>query len=188
VESIIEQGSRIDRVIRGFLNLARGESPPLERVRPEVVSRAASELVEHRFESAGVRLTVTADADLPEVACDPRLLEQVVINLLLNACDACERGGHVELAVRADAERVAFVVTDDGAGIAAEAAERALEPFFTTKPAGQGTGLGLAIANEIVKHHGGELAIGPRHSTRHDARADRGTIAVVELPIAKGPS
>jgi two-component system NtrC family sensor kinase len=182
VESIIEQGTRINQVIRGFLNLARGESPPLEHMKPDAVVEAARALVEHRFEKAGVHLTVKVASPLPDVACDSRLLEQVVINLLLNACDACERHGEVELQVRADGERVAFVVTDDGVGITKEAAARAAEPFFTTKPVGQGTGLGLAIATEIVKHHGGQLSIGPRLPD-HDGRAPRGTRAAVELPI-----
>jgi two-component system NtrC family sensor kinase len=186
VESIIEQGNRISRVVRGFLNLARGESPPLEHVNPGTVAEAARELVEHRFEKAGVSLTVLIDAELPDVACDPRLLEQVLINLLLNSCDACERGGAVDLVVRADSERVAFVVTDDGAGITPEAAARAAEPFFTTKPIGQGTGLGLAIATEIVKHHGGHFSIAPRQpNPPSDGTPPRGTRASVELPVAK---
>jgi two-component system NtrC family sensor kinase len=186
VESIIEQGTRIGRTVRGFLNLARGESPPLEHINPSTVAEAARELVEHRFEKAGVNLSVRVDADLPEVACDPRLLEQVLINLLLNSCEACERGGSVDLAVRADSERVAFVVTDDGSGITPEAAARAAEPFFTTKPIGQGTGLGLAIATEIVKHHGGHFSIAPRQPNPGSDRMPlRGTRASVELPVTK---
>jgi two-component system NtrC family sensor kinase len=186
VESIIEQGNRINGVVRGFLNLVRGESPPLEHVNPGAVAEAARELVEHRFEKAEVTLVVLTDDLLPDVACDPRLLEQAVINLLLNSCDACERGGLVELAVRADDERVAIVVTDDGVGITPEAASRATEPFFTTKPVGQGTGLGLAIANEIVKHHGGRLSIAPRLANPvSGGGSPRGTRASVELPVAK---
>lgn len=192
VRSIIEQGTRISRVIRGFLNLARGESPSLEHVNPGVVAEAARELVEHRFEKAGVRLNVTADPNLPDVACDPRLIEQVLINLLLNACDACDAcddgngGGVVELLVRADSERVGFVVVDDGVGITPEAAARAAEPFFTTKQPGHGTGLGLAIASELVKHHGGQLSIAPRSTQMGARNRTRGTRASVELPISKG--
>lgn len=187
VESIIEQGTRISRVVRGFLNLARGESPALEHVDPGTVAQAAEELVEHRFEKAGVDLAVRLDRNLPKIACDPRLLEQVLINLLLNACDACERGGLVELSVRADSERVGFVVTDDGMGITPEDAARATEPFFTTKPIGQGTGLGLAIATEIVKHHGGHLSIAPRQMNG-DRNQPCGTRASVDLPAVKGPA
>ena len=71
---------------------------------------------------------------------------------------------------------VIFTVTDDGAGISAENAERAAEPFFTTKPAGKGTGLGLAIATEIAKSHRGTLRIAPR--------APKGTRAEIRIPVA----
>jgi signal transduction histidine kinase len=75
---------------------------------------------------------------------------------------------------------VAFVVTDDGAGITSEAAARAKEPFFTTKAQGLGTGLGLAIAAEIVKSHRGEMTIGPN-------QGGKGTRALIEIPIAGNP-
>jgi signal transduction histidine kinase len=132
--------------------------------------------VQHRFAKADVRLVTDAPPDVREIRCDRALLEQAIVNLLLNACDACDPGGHVELAVRADGERVAFVVTDDGVGIQAENAARATEPFFTTKPAGAGSGFGLAIASEIAKSHRGELSIAPN--------AGRGTRACLEIPAA----
>jgi signal transduction histidine kinase len=182
VESIIEQGNRIDHVIRGFLDLARGGSPVLERVSPGKVAAAARELVEHRFAKACVDLRADVGAKVPSVACDPTLLEHAIINLLLNACDACEKGGNVELDVSSDLEWVRFDVTDDGVGISPEAAARAVEPFFTTKPAGKGTGLGLANATEIVEHHGGRLSIRSRATT---GAAVRGTRATIELPVAK---
>jgi two-component system, NtrC family, sensor kinase len=180
VDSILEQGTRINGVIRGFLNLVRGDAPLMERVDPKTIAEAATELVEHRFVKAGVELELTAAPHLPVVSCEPRLIEQALINLLLNACDACESGGHVTLELSADGQRVAFIVTDDGVGITTEAASRAVEPFFTTKASGQGTGLGLAIANEIVKHHGGEISLRPR-----DPSGGRGTRACVELPVAE---
>jgi len=179
VESIIEQGTRIDRVIRGFLTLARGEAPSLENVSPSTVAIKAVELVEHRFEKAHVALSLRLSDGLPEIAGDARLLEQVIINLLQNAADACEAGGLVELRVETDGDTVAFTVTDDGVGITKESAARATEPFFTTKPIGEGTGLGLAISNEIVKHYGGNLTIEPVQSAK-------GTRARVTLPVSKG--
>jgi signal transduction histidine kinase len=135
------------------------------------------DLVEHRFDKAGVKLTMRVDGPLPRIACDPKLFEQVLVNLLLNACDACGHGGHVELAVTGDAERVAFLVTDDGLGITMETARRATEPFFTTKAEGEGTGLGLAIASEIVKHHHGELSLRPREKTC----GTRATVAIAAV-------
>jgi signal transduction histidine kinase len=184
VETIVAQTERIFAVVRGFLALARGREPKLERHAPGELARAAVGLVEHRFAKASVALRHEVARDLPRVACDPRLFEQVLVNLLLNACDACSEGGAVELTVEstgpgagAAAEAVAFVVTDDGVGISPDVAERAVEPFFTTKGEGEGTGLGLAIASEIVKHHRGTLSLTPR--------PEGGTRAAVELPAAK---
>ncbi len=174
-EVIVEQADRIDVVIRGFLALARGHTPRLEETRPQALAQAALGLVDHRFAKAGVALTSEVDPTLGVVACDARMFEQVLVNLLLNACEACDRGGNVELSVRSDGERVAFVVDDDGVGIDDEAVARATEPFFTTKP--EGSGLGLAITNEIVNHHRGSLML--------TARASGGTRAIVDLPTVR---
>jgi signal transduction histidine kinase len=176
VEIITEQTERIFTVVRGFLGLARGGQPTLQRCDPAGLARAATELVEHRFEKGQVGLHSDVGADLPMVDCDPRLFEQVLVNVLLNACDACQAGGRVSLAVHADGQRVAFVVSDDGVGISQEVAAKATEPFFTTKAEGKGSGLGLAIANEIVKHHRGTLNLSPITGS--------GTRVCVELPIA----
>lgn len=105
---------------------------------------------------------------------DARLLEQALVNLLLNACDACRRGGRVTVGVATDGASVTFTVTDDGAGIRPEHAARVLEPFFSTKPSDQGTGLGLSITKEIVAIHRGTLALEPG--------APQGTRATIRVP------
>lgn len=173
---ILGQADRIQLIVRRFLDMARGGPPSLDPIDPARVVRAAAASVEHRFAKAGVVLRTDIPASMPLVRCDRDLLENAVVNLLLNACEACRAGGHVELAARADNEQVAFVVTDDGEGISPEAAAMATEPFFTTKPQGHGTGLGLAIAAEIVKSHRGQLGIGPNPGG--------GTRAHIEIPIA----
>lgn len=178
VSAILEQAERISRIVRAFLTLARGGAPSLSHVQPEALARAALELVEHRFTQANVRLQQRLPPGLPAVSCDAALFEQVLVNLLLNACDACAPGGTVELRVEAEGARVAFTVDDDGTGISPEAAQRCLEPLFTTKPPGKGTGLGLTIASEIVKHHHGSLSFAPRAAA---APGQRGTRVRVEI-------
>lgn len=178
-QRILEQAARIEGVIRGFLGLARGDAPTLAALDPAEVAREAAALVEHRFAKADVRLTTDAPPGLPPVRGDRRLLEQAIVNLLLNACDACGRRGSVRLAVRPDAAgAVIFEVEDDGAGISPDVAARVAEPFFSTKAPGQGTGLGLAITGEIVKIHRGALALAPR--------APRGTRVTVRVPTSDG--
>jgi two-component system NtrC family sensor kinase len=162
-QAILDQSERIKEVIRGLLELARGGSLAL---------------VEHRFQKGSVRLRSRVSGTLPPLRCDPRLLEQALVNLLLNACDACPPGSTVEVSVTPDAAGVSFVVSDDGEGIPAAHAARAAEPFFTTKPRGKGTGLGLAIVSEIAKSHRGSLSISPGEP--------RGTRACIHIPLAQG--
>jgi two-component system, NtrC family, sensor kinase len=175
-QAILKQTGRIQQIVRRFLDMARGGPPSLERTDPSEVARAAASSVQHRFAKAHVGLAIDIPSTMPEVQCDRALLEQAIVNLLLNACEACKPGEHVEVAARADAGSVAFVVTDDGAGITSQHAARATKPFFTTKAEAGGSGLGLAIATEIAKSHRGDLTIGPN--------AGRGTRACIEIPVA----
>ena len=175
-QAIMEQTEKIRGIIRSFLALARGEAPVGARLSPRDLLGSATRMVEHRFAAAGIGLDVEASADVPAVFGEPRLLEQALVNLLLNACDASKPGQRVRAGLDADAQMVCFRIEDLGAGMEPEALRHATEPFFTTKAAGKGTGLGLAIANEIAKHHQGRLVIGPREGG--------GTEARLELPIA----
>ena len=173
--SILAQTQRIKDVVRGFLDVARGGKPVLQRLAPSDVAEAAIALVAHRLDKAGIRLVRSVPASLPPVHCDPTLLEHALVNLLLNACDACVRGGTVELAAAVDGEELTFAVTDDGEGIAEAHVARAAEPFFTTKPRGKGTGLGLSVVSEIAKCHRGSFSIEPAQP--------RGTRARIQVPV-----
>jgi two-component system, NtrC family, sensor kinase len=174
-QTIIDQAEHVERVVRGLLELARGAPIALQDIAPRELVREASALVEHRFVRANVHLLPAVGADLPDVRCEPLLFKHALVNLFLNACDASPTGSTVRVEVHADSAEVVFVVIDDGEGITAADAARAIEPFFTTKPAGRGTGLGLAIANEIAATHRGTLAIAPRQP--------RGTRASITIPI-----
>jgi signal transduction histidine kinase len=169
VLTILEQAARLGQVTRTFMGLAHGGTEARALVKPAALARSAVDLVQHRFARSGVRLTLRADESLPQIACEPDLLEQALVNLLLNACEACERGGQVELLVSGDFSQVGFAVLDDGRAIDpadAEAGVEALRPDF-----------GLAIARAIVKLHHGEFTINPHKS-------GLGTRAVIELDAA----
>ena len=184
---IQEQAVRMGQIIRGLLGLVRDQSLVTDRFSPHAVCAEATALVAHRFAEIGaeLRTELSADARCPVLRGDQRLVEQALVNLLLNACDACAAGTtattgtsrpRVELHVRLEDQEVRFSVIDNGTGISEEAARRATEPFFTTKPVGKGSGLGLAVAQEIVKSHRGMLRIGPRR--------EGGTCAELALPQA----
>ena len=174
LRSIEDQVARIRRVLQGFLGLARGEAPAMESVKASRVVEEAAALVRHRFASAGVELVTHAESDA-SLRCDATLFTQVLVNLLMNACAHSRTGDVVRLATEQRSASLAFVVTDSGAGIAPEVADRATEPFFTTRKAEGGSGLGLTIAREIVQHHGGTLQLMPRDGAQ-------GTLAIVTVP------
>jgi signal transduction histidine kinase len=175
VRIILEQTDRIHRIIRGLLGLARGDRPTAEPIEPHSLIVGAVALVEHRFAKANVQLATDVAPALPVVHGDPRLLEHAVVNLLLNACDACASSGTVEVRAHTAHGNLQIDVIDDGPGISD--ANRVLEPFFSTKPRGQGTGIGLAIVQEIVASHRGSLGFEPVQP--------HGTKASIKLPSSQ---
>jgi two-component system NtrC family sensor kinase len=117
--------------------------------------------------------------EIPEIRCLPGQLNQVFMNLLVNAAQAIDQRGEVRVRVWAQGEQVWVEVADTGCGMPPEVVGRIFEPFFTTKPVGKGTGLGLSISYGIVKKHGGHIEV--------DSQIGRGTTFRVVLPVA-GPT
>ncbi len=174
--SVLAQVDKVSTTIRQLLDFARVRPIEAIAVTPTHLLQTASALLEHRFRQAKVALEVDAKAAVPAILADPGQLEQVFVNLLINAADACQPGGHVKVSAAQRERRVCFEIVDDGCGIAAENLTAVLDPFFTTKKRGQGTGLGLTIAADIVRNHGGALEI--------DSAIGRGTTIRVLLPVA----
>ncbi len=123
-----------------------------------------------------IQLVDALTEPLPEVLGDKNQLEQVLINLSLNACEAMPNGGTLMLATSVADGRIVIEVTDTGCGIKREHLDKVLEPFFTTKPVGKGTGLGLSVSYGIVQQHGGTLEI--------DSQEGKGATFTVTLPVA----
>jgi two-component system sensor histidine kinase HydH len=175
--SILAQVDKVSTTIRQLLDFARVRPIEAVAVAHAQLVGSASALLEHRFRQAQVALAVEVPASLPPVWGDGGQLEQVLVNLLMNAVDACASGGRVTVSAAARDGRVVLDVADDGCGIAAEHLPLVLDPFFTTKKRGQGTGLGLTIAADIVKNHRGTLDL--------ESAPGVGTRARVTLPTAK---
>ena len=176
LSSILGQVDKVSSTIRQLLDFARSRPVTVEAVSAATAVGAAASLLEHRFRQAHVVVSTDAPPSLPLLAADPGQLEQVLVNLMMNACDACSAGGRVSVRARAADDGLLLEIVDDGSGIAAEHLQSVLDPFFTTKKRGQGTGLGLTIAADIVKNHGGSLAI--------DSVPGKGTTVRVVWPYA----
>ncbi|EGJ50334.1 7TM diverse intracellular signaling domain-containing protein [Desulfocurvibacter africanus] len=180
----MEHGSRrITGIVDELKNYIRGQGED-EEMRPEslaTVSGQVMTLVGKQVRKSVGALTVDVPADLPRVVMHPGRIEQVLINLLINASQALEGVPHAEAAIvlRARADGTGMVrmdVEDNGPGIPPEILSSVFEPFFTTKGKQHGTGLGLAISQRIAEEHGGSLAV--------DSRPDR-TVFSLRLPAAK---
>jgi hypothetical protein len=164
---IVEEAERIDRIVRGLLAFARPEPGERELLQlPELVA-SLRELLETQGFFRTIALTLQQDRPLPLVVADRSMLQQVLLNLCLNARDAMPSGG--ELVIRllrvkdeAGAAAVRIEVEDTGTGIEAEHLSRIFDPFFTTKEPGKGTGLGLAIAARIIESFGGTITAASR--------------------------
>jgi signal transduction histidine kinase len=135
-------------------------------------------LMEPRFKD-GIRIEREL-GQLPLVRCYPAQLNQVFMNLVMNACDALEGRGTVRIQTEPREGGVRISISDDGPGIPPAIRPRLFEPFFTTKAAGQGTGLGLSISHGIVERHGGRLSF--------ECPPEGGTVFRIDLPlVAKAP-
>ena len=173
---------RCRRIVKDLLAFSRRSVP--ERAPAdlnEIVERTTS-LVEHRAQLSGVELERDLLADLPPVSCDRAQIEQVLLNLVLNAVEAMPEGGRVVVRTGTEAATNAVVVQvqDDGPGIPREHLRRIFDPFFSTKEGEKGAGLGLSVAYGIVEAHDGRLNV---HS-----EVGRGTTFTVRLPLEENGS
>jgi two-component system NtrC family sensor kinase len=163
LRAIIGQIDRISRTISSLLDTVRPRRPQLAPTPVCDVLDPLMPLLAHAARQRGVTLEHAAAPELPLLMADPGQLQQVVINLVVNALEATARGGRVTVqahpASRGIARGIALGVADTGTGVAVEHLPRLFEPFFTTKPRGQGTGLGLPICREIVRAHGGDIEV-----------------------------
>jgi len=123
----------------------------------------------------GVTIRRCHDPELPFVSCSPNQMNQVLVNLVMNAIEAASPTGYVDVETCLENESAVIQIEDTGPGMTAETRERIFDPFFTTKQAGEGTGLGLAISYEIVRNHGGEIRV--------ISAVGAGTVVEVRLPL-----
>jgi len=127
------------------------------------------------------KVTLERDyGELPPMRCYPQQLNQVFMNILVNGAQAIENKGEMTVATRVAGDFIEVRISDTGCGIPEEICQRIFEPFFTTKQVGKGTGLGMSISYDIVKKHGGDIAI--------DSKVGEGTTFIISLPLAGAPA
>ena len=176
LEKIERQTFRAAKIVNGLLTLARGGHAVQERgpIDVNAVINDVLSLLEHQLKAVNIQVRRDLSPSAPIVAGIEHKLQQVFLNLFINARDAMPKGGWLSITTRAEDDTVTVQVGDTGAGIPAEHLSRIYDPFFTTKSLGQGTGLGLSITYGIVREHDGSMAC--------DSRVGEGTRFTLTFP------
>jgi two-component system NtrC family sensor kinase len=180
-----ENAWRCIRLIQSLRSYSYQQPTRRNNTHPQKIVENAISLVQHRFRDRNLSLQLEMPAKLPAVFWDENQITQVLVILLLNACDATageEKENKITLQARLDQEGsgIIFSVIDDGPGVPPALSTRIFEPFFTTKPRGEGTGLGLSIAAGIVQYHEGTI--------QFSAVPGGGACFTIYLPIGFLPS
>ena len=170
----------LDNIVRNFLEFSRPPKLKMQKVNVSELVDSALKLLQNRFELLGLEI-VHQPQFLPQIEADPELLKEVLVNLLVNACEAMGQGGRLtvteaEAAVERLGRAVQVRISDTGPGVLATLQDKVFEPFFSTKE--DGTGLGLSIAQRIVEEHGGRLEL--------ISREGQGATFVITLPCSAG--
>jgi hypothetical protein len=179
LEKIAKQTFRASEIVNSLLNFSRTSKSDHEDVDLNRVISDTISLVGHQLQKAGVAAKLELAAGLPMITGNPNKLQQVFLNLVLNARDAMEGGGTLTVRTSAEGEKVRVEVADTGQGIAPEHLARIYDPFFTTKQTRKGTGLGLSVTYGIVQEHGGSIEV--------ESEPGAGTLFHLEFPLARKP-
>lgn len=177
IDKIVKQTFRASEIVNNLLNFSRTGAAEFAEVNLNAVLDETLTLVQHPFKTARVNVIRNFTDGLPVVLGSNTRLQQVFLNLFMNARDAMPNGGMLEVRTAAYNGSVEVEVTDTGVGIRPEHLHRIFDPFFTTKASGRGTGLGLSVSYGIVKEHAGKLEV---RST-----AEKGTSFRLEFPVAR---
>jgi two-component system NtrC family sensor kinase len=163
--------------VRGLLDFSRQRKPQTRSININTILQDCVSLVKHQSLFHNIQLVPVLAPDLPVVVVDPTQMQQVFMNLIINAAEAMHGDGQLRLTSRHNAEEqcVEVEVADTGHGISEENMERIFDPFFTTKEATHGTGLGLAISFGIIKEHQGTISV--------ESEVGKGTTFTVRLPV-----
>ncbi|MGA2881959.1 MAG: ATP-binding protein [Bryobacteraceae bacterium] len=179
LDKIAKQTFRASEIVNSLLSFSRTSPTEFVEVDVSKVIQETLSLVEHQLKKSAIEVKLDAPPSLPPVKGNAGKLQQVFLNLFLNARDAMDAGGTLTIHAWNESGFARIDVADSGQGIAPEHLERIYDPFFTTKAALKGTGLGLSVTYGIVREHGGTIEV--------DSRLGAGSRFRVKLPLARKP-
>jgi two-component system NtrC family sensor kinase len=175
LEVIVNETNRCKKIVRGLLDYARQTTPQKTSCDINELLDKSVDLIAHQATLQNVKIERKFRPDLPKIMIDVGQIQQVFINILLNAIEAMPQGGSLTVSSGLDHGMVALAFIDTGVGIPEDILPKILDPFFTTKEQGKGTGLGLSVSFGIIERHRGKLEV--------KSKVDQGTTFTVKLPI-----
>ncbi len=175
ITALRKEGNRCARIVQGILNFARETRPTYQRFDLAALIEETVALFAHRMEKSAITPQTRLQRPLM-MEGDANQLQQVLVNVILNAIQASPEGSAITISAEQEGGLVRVQVLDRGSGAGEEALSKAFNPFFTTKPEGSGTGLGLSVSYGIVRKHGGTISLRNRE--------ERGVCVKIVLPIA----
>lgn len=195
LEIIIEQANRCSKIIKGLLGFSRKATAERVEININTLLDSTIAMVRNQAKFHNIKFVLNFDESLPMIHVDPNQMQQVFLNLLINAADAMNERGQITIATRTVGESeetpwfkmghphegkkyIEIEFTDTGPGIPEEYMGKIFEPFFTTKPVGKGTGLGLAVSYGIIKRHGGNITV--------RSEPGKGASFFIRLPVEEG--
>ena len=179
IAMIHQESGRCIRIVQNLLSFARPSTGAKTETSINASVETVLQLRRHALYLSNIELEVDLDPALPPSMADRQQIEQVILNLIVNAeqaMTAAQGGGRLEIRTKQEHNQVVIRVSDDGPGISSENVSRIFDPFFTTKEVGQGTGLGLSLCHSIIRDHGGRISV--------DSEPAGGATFTVELPVA----
>jgi signal transduction histidine kinase len=177
LEKITKQTFRASEIVNSLLSFSRTNATEFSDVAIDQIISDTLSLMEHQLRTAGIHVDYQAPADNPVMLGNPGKLQQVFLNLFLNAKDAMADGGELRVRAVIVDSKLEIIVSDTGAGISQENVKKIYDPFFTTKVAGKGTGLGLSVSYGIVKEHSGTISV--------ESKLGSGTSFRLEFPLVR---
>jgi signal transduction histidine kinase len=174
---VINSGfDRIQIIVKSLLDFSKNSSLSVAPASLNGIVEDVLGLAEYTVSKKGIRLVKDLSPRMPQLAVDSNKLEQVFLNLIMNAVQAMDGGGTLTVRTRCGERTCSLSVSDTGKGIPHDVMPRIYDPFFSTKGVGEGTGLGLTVSKAIVEQHGGEMAV---------ETSEQGTTFTVSLPAEK---
>ena len=182
IDSLVKESERAQEIARKFSNFAGEGEIRSETLEVQNIIKGALQLARNKVKRAKVKVKGELAPELPAIYGDQRQLEQVFLNIVLNALDAMPGGGTLTISCESNTDEDSILVefSDTGLGIPEESIQNIFEPFFTTKPDHESDGLGLSISLEIIKRHGGDIHV--------KSQPGKGSVFTIQLPTTKHPS